>query len=269
MEEAVEAYLEMLSLELAGERFSKRDFNRRLRTRLDDRSQQAVEYKHANISAVLDSAGHPFVDGYKPRGNVQALLRDVVRERIPPVLNQLTREVSAPQASLTLADVLSIRVEAPKTDLFAREPRPDYVVSRRDSKPFDYVQQEAANQSLGDAGETLIVAYEKARLGQVGKDHLARNVEQVSKTVGDHLGYDIHSYEESGRDRFVEVKTTRYRKRTPFYISAAEIGFSKANSNSYQLYRVFEFRKHPKLFTLPGDVESHVTLRAVNYRAHF
>ena len=54
-----------------------------------------------------------------------------------------------------------------------------------------------------------------------------------------------HSYEETGRDRFVEVKTTRYGKRTPFYISAGEIRFSKANSDAYQLYRVFEFRERP------------------------
>ncbi|MCY4060037.1 MAG: DUF3883 domain-containing protein, partial [Gammaproteobacteria bacterium] len=70
-------------------------------------------------------------------------------------------------------------------------------------------------------------------------------------------------------DRFVDVKNILYVKRTPFYISAGEIRFSKANSDAYQLYRVFEFRERPKLFTLPGDVEGHVTLRPTNYRAHF
>ena len=73
---------------------------------------------------------------------------------------------------------------------------------------------------------------------------------------------------ESCENRFVEVKTTRYGKRTPFYISAGEIRFSKANSDAYQLYRVFEFCERPKLFTLPGDVERNVTLRATNYRAY-
>lgn len=113
------------------------------------------------------------------------------------------------------------------------------------------------------------MVYERTRLQRAGKDHLARNVEQVSKTIRDHLGYDIRSYEESGRDRFVEVKTTRYGKRTPFCISAGKIRFSKANSDAYQLYRVFEFRERPELSTLPGDIEGHVTLRATNYRAHF
>lgn len=268
VEAAVRDYLDMLALERSGRPYTKKEHNRVLRQRLQGRSHGSVEFKHQNISAVLAGMGLPYIDGYKPRGNVQALLRKVVGERVSPLIDELTREVSAPQEAVTVADVLSIRVEPPKNRLTAAEEPGEYVVSRRSPKPFDYVQQEAANKSLGDAGETLIMAYEQTRLQRAGKDHLARNVEHVAKTVGDHLGYDIHSYEETGRDRFVEVKTTRYGKRTPFYISAGEIRFSKANSDAYQLYRVFEFRKRPKLFTLPGDVERNVTLRATNYRAY-
>ena len=61
---------------------------------------------------------------------------------------------------------------------------------------------------------TSCCAWERA-----GKDWLARNIEQVSKTVGDHAGYDIRSYHADGRDRFIKVKTTRYGRYTPFYIS--------------------------------------------------
>ena len=268
VEAAVQDYLDMLRLQLAGETFNKSERNRKLRERLDDRTRQAVEFKHANISAILDALGLDYVDGYKPRGNVQSLLRDVVQERIPPVLEFLVHDVAAQQAPLEVDDVLGIRVDPPETDLVAREARPEYVVSAA-RRSVNYVQQEAMNQTLGDAGETLIMTYERTRLERAGKDHLAKQVEQVSKTQGDHVGYDIHSYEDNGRDRFVEVKTTRYGKRTPFYISAGELQFSKAHSRSYQLYRVFEFRKRPKLFMLPGYVASHVTLRTVNYRAHF
>ena len=114
----------------------------------------------------------------------------------------------------------------------------------------------------------MVMEFERARLLGEGKDHLARNVEQVSKTVGDHAGFDIHSYEANGRDRFIEVKTTRYGKLTPFYISAGEVRFSEANAQAYHLYRLFEFRQRPKLFQLPGDVGRHVQLQAINYRAH-
>ena len=260
----------MLCLELRGQPYTKKDRNRRLREHLDARSHGSVEFKHQNISAVLDAMGLPYIEGYKPRGNVQGLLHEVVGERIPPVVRLLVNDVSARQEPITVPDVLHIRVDPPQRQLVVGETRADYVVpGKGDIKRINYVEQEARNQSLGDAGETLVMAYERARLGRAGKDHLARNVEQVSKTQGDHVGYDIRSYEATGQDRFVEVKTTRYGKLTPFYISANELRFSKARSDAYQLYRVFDFRMRPKLFTLPGDVTGHVTLRPTNYRAHF
>ena len=85
--------------------------------------------------------------------------------------------------------------------------------------------------------------------------------------MGDHAGFDIRSYEVNGQDRFIEVKTTRYGKLTPFYISAGEVRFSEANANAYHLYRLFEFRQSPKFFQLHGDVGRHVNLQAINYRA--
>lgn len=270
VEAAVQDYLDMLTHDLAGRSYNKSEHNKKLRESLNDRSKGSVEFKHQNISAVLDGMGLPYIDGYKPRGNVQALLREIVGERIRPVLDMLASEVVARQRPIIVDDVLDIRVDPPQHELIVGERRAEYVVpGQHGLKPVNYVEQEARNQSLGDAGELLIMDYEQARLTRAGKDHLARNVEQVSKTQGDHLGYDIRSYEDTGRDRFVEVKTTRYGKRTPFYISANELTFCKANSNAYQLYRVFEFRKRPKLFTLPGDVEAHVSLRASNYRAVF
>ena len=69
----------MLACELRGERFNKAARNRALRQHLDGRSRGAVERKHQNVSAVLIALGFPYIDGYKPLGNVQGLLRDVVR----------------------------------------------------------------------------------------------------------------------------------------------------------------------------------------------
>ena len=259
----------MLSLELRGEPYNKAARNRQLQQRLQDRSHGAVEFKHQNISAVLDSLGLPYIPGYKPRGNVQALLRKVVRERAQSLLDQLVRDVAAPQERAVPDNVLGILVDPPNRDLVAHDERPEYVTIPGPKQPINYLEQEARNQSLGDAGEALVMAYEQARLRRAGKDHLARNVEQVSKTQGDHVGYDIRSYDDRDKDRFVEVKTTRYGMLTPFYISANEVRFSKANHRAYALYRVFDFRQRPKLFTLPGDVERHVQLSAVSYRARF
>ena len=71
-------YFDMLRHELAGLRLSKAENNERLRRLLRDRSKGSMEFKHANINAVLTLYGYPYIDGYKPRFNFQALLEQVV-----------------------------------------------------------------------------------------------------------------------------------------------------------------------------------------------
>lgn len=271
MEATVRDYLDMLAAELRGDAFNKAARNRNLRRRLDSRSPAAVERKHQNISAVLLSLGFPYVDGYKPLRHGQGMLRDAIVAELPRLSGLVAADVEKPQTPVEMKDVLGIHVDPPETGhpSMAREESAQYAIGNVKSQAVDYLHQESLNRSLGDAGETLVLEYERARLLQAGKDNLARNVEQVSKTVGDHLGYDIHSYEESGYDRFIEVKATRYGKLTPFYISEGEVQFSTANLRAYRLYRLFSFRRDPKLFILPGDLRRHVRLQAVNYRAHF
>ena len=270
VEATVRDYLEMLAFELRGEPYNKAARNRALRARLDDRTHGAVERKHQNISAVLIELGFPYINGYKPLANIQHMLRDVVRKHLSSLEYLVEADVEAPQTQVTVDDILGIGVDPPVHAAGSVSEGPiDHLASGQRSQTINYLQKEALNRSLGDAGEALVMAFECARLRREGKDYLARNVEQVSKTVGDHAGFDIRSYEVSGRDRFIEVKTTRYGKLTPFYISAGEVRFSEANANAYHLYRLFEFRQNPRLFQLQGDVGRHVHLQAVNYRAHF
>jgi len=72
-------YFGMLEKELAGEPFNKAEHNRTLQTKLSGRSKAAIELKHQNISAVLNDLGYAYIKGYKPRGNIQRILKDVVK----------------------------------------------------------------------------------------------------------------------------------------------------------------------------------------------
>ncbi|MGV3772101.1 MAG: hypothetical protein ACO1QB_04310 [Verrucomicrobiales bacterium] len=72
----------MLSEELRGETVNKAEHNRNLRLLLKNRSKGSVEFKHQNISAVLQDLGLPWIEGYKPRCNYQELLRSVVEEQL-------------------------------------------------------------------------------------------------------------------------------------------------------------------------------------------
>src|ERR1043166_7151443 len=84
----------MLDRELRGLPFNKAEQRRALAPRLQGRSEQSIEFKRANISAILIELGFPFVVGYKPRSNYQQLLRDVVEDRlaVSPELLKLAAE---------------------------------------------------------------------------------------------------------------------------------------------------------------------------------
>ena len=278
VEATVRDYLDMLLLELRGIPFNKSEHNEQLRRILNNRTRSAVEFKHQNISAVLIGFGMPYIKGYQPRGNVQKMLRDTVREHISPPLRQLVeQDVRAKAESICVDDVdlLGMRVDAPQ--LTTPQGQPNRLAARDEgwappataADPVDYLAIEERNHSLGDAGEALVLEYEKAHLCRAGCDHLARNVEQVSRTIGDRAGYDIRSYEVDGCDRFIEVKTTRYGKFTPFFISASEVRFSEKNALQYKLYRLFEYRRKPRLFVLPGNIRANVHLQATDFRARF
>jgi hypothetical protein len=85
-------YFTMLEKELLGKPFSKTEHRRGLAPKLDGRSDGSIEFKHANISAVLTSLGLPYVEGYKPRSNYQTLLAQEVEaflDKNPTFLEQL------------------------------------------------------------------------------------------------------------------------------------------------------------------------------------
>lgn len=69
-------YFDMLAAELRNEPFSKTEHRRGLSPLLNGRSNGSIEFKHQNISAVLIRMGLPYINGYKPRMNSQALLVD-------------------------------------------------------------------------------------------------------------------------------------------------------------------------------------------------
>src|SRR5262249_21423990 len=67
-------YFAMFQKELLGKRYSKAGHRKALAPKLAGRSKGSIEFKHQNVSAVLVGLGLPYIEGYKPRGNFQALL---------------------------------------------------------------------------------------------------------------------------------------------------------------------------------------------------
>lgn len=273
VEATIADYFDMLTLELTGQQYNKTRHRQLLQQRLKNRSDSAIERKHQNISAILRELSCPWIIGYKPLGNYQALLATVVQNRLKNALlfdQAALSAVQMPAAAPEVPGFESVLVDAPRISRSAGEPRPAYD-ARRPTMAVrrDYFEREARNSSLGRAGEEFVVQYERWRLISIGKNKLADKVEHISATQGDGLGFDVLSFEASGRDRLIEVKTTSFGKETPFFITRSEVNLSRAKSDVFQIYRLFEFRRRPQLFSLRGAVDTYCILDPVTFQARF
>jgi hypothetical protein len=254
-------YFSMLRDEQAGRSFNKTAHRRALMEEVH-RSDGSIEFKHQNISAVLTQLGLPRIDGYKPAWNFQGAIADAIwrflKQEPDPV----------PFRSITsggLSDAPTLFVEAPPS------PPPMSATARRAyervAQKFDPALRDQLNRALGQAGEQRIFEFEQRRLFDADRRDLARKVRWVSQADGDGLGYDIRSYGEDGSERWIEVKTTRGGNATPFYLTRNENEVAKERPDAFRLYRLYDFSKSPRLFTLKPPLEKRLTLEPLTFRA--
>lgn len=255
----VSAYYEMLFQELAGKPYVKAQYNR-LIVAQTGRNRSSVEWKFRNISYVLQTIGDDWIRGYKPasRAQMNALIEAIDRFKS-------TKHQEHPyQEKPYLQEAKQIFIEQPpaQTDEEIKPRLKDLI------RKFDPAKRDASNRTLGYEGEKLAFASEIANLIAGGRKDLANKVEMVSET-NDAAGYDIRSFDLQGKERLLEVKTTRGYERTPFYLSENERRFSEERAEAFKLFRIYNFDREPKAFELTPPLEQFVRLQATNYRAHF
>ena len=122
--------------------------------------------------------------------------------------------------------------------------------------------------TLGEAGEKLIVEYERWRLVEAGKDNLADRIEWISKEQGDGAGFDILSKNDNGTDRYIEVKTTTLSKETTVYLTSNELMFATLKRNDFFLYRVLNFKSKTQFFGRNGEYKNFCTVSQQTYKAN-
>lgn len=259
----VATYFEMLRTELSGGQINKAQNNRYLQAAIG-RSRGSVEFKHANISAVLHQMKAFYIEGYKPRANVQSSLRMEVERQLTAdrELESLMLQAVDEPVPITPIDMVLQVSAAPVLEV------DDPTYHRRAIKN-DFVRLEAKMKELGLAGELAVVNHEQRRLWTSGHTALAERVEHVSVTQGDGLGFDVLSYNNDGTERLIEVKTTRRADTWPFVATQNEVALSAEVPEQFHLYRVYGFgRTKPGLFTLPGSLEETCALVPRDFDAY-
>ncbi len=258
----VSDYFAMLNAELAGQPYVKSHHSAALMAEIG-RTHRSVEFKHQNISAVMEELGLPWIQGYKPKRNYQNAIFDAIDRYLSiREVGFLEGAPAQPSLSVTASDIF---VAAPSLeDRFERPPQLEKLVHK-----FDPVERDFRNRKLGKAGEEFIVRLERQKLIGVGRDDLAEKVRWVSDLDGDGAGYDIRSFDAGGQERLIEVKTTNGAAKTPFYLSRNEHETAELRPDVWRLYRLHLFAQRPAIFTLSPPLAAAVHLRTESWRASF
>jgi len=259
----------MLSAELEGKSYSKADLRKNLLPLLNNRSEGSIEYKHQNISAVLANLGQPYIKGYLPRYNYQKLLEDIV-------LDYLIKNITLEDRFRQFADkeIITSSLSINFENLIVEPPIVRTVTEplvRYHNNPIkiNYLEREQNNLKLGKLGEEIVLQFEKWNLIKIGKDKLADKVEWVSKEQGDGAGFDILSKYSNGIDKYIEVKTTKLSKESPFYFTRNELQFSLGHANDFHLYRLYNIEEQVKMFIKNGDLNSICYSIPMTFKGYF
>jgi len=254
-------YFSMLGAEIRRVFYDKTQHRKALMDRID-RSNCSIEFKHQNISAVLQLLDLPWINGYKPRANFQ--------NSIVSAIERYLLKHPAAQHPEALAGAFTERPQLfiePPPALESRRERPEVV--QRLVQKFNPAERDFINRKLGHDGEEMIFKFEQQRLRQADRPDLARKVRWISQEEGDGAGYDILSFDQRGRERFLEVKTTVGSQTAPFYLTRNELSFSNERPTEFRICRLYDFSKIPRMFEIAPPLNKFVHLEPLSFEASF
>ena len=263
----VDVYFELFNDQLAGRR---RRMPAEMRQILVERGLRrergSIDFKLGNTSAVLGRLGLPWLRGFSPAPHLQRSLSEEVEQRLPPALISAIdqNEISPhPSVGRPRKKKLFIKIPTPKE-------KPDQVPEAflRLARKFDPAVRDDRNRQLGEAGERFVLEVERERLTRLGLSYRLGDLRWVAKEDGDGLGYDIRSFDDTGRqERFIEVKTTRGGALTPFFLTENERYVAEGLEGRWQLYRVHAFANTPQIYTVSPPLGKTLKLETSVWKA--
>ena len=258
-------YFAMFRRHLSGESRFKTEHREALIESGLQRSGASVEFKHRNISAVLANLNCPWLPGYRPAFQYQRSLLDAVLRARGSDMFRNTVEVVLSSPNVLSADnwrLHDVFVPKPSASVVPKELR-EHI--ERILRKIDPAERDQRNRDLGAVGEEFVLKVEKAKLVALGKGDLAGDVRRIS-LVDDGAGYDILSFDEEGRERFIEVKTTAGVAEIPFYITPNELKVSHAKPG-WMLYRVHQAHNEQRIFTVEPPIEAAFRMSTALWKA--
>ena len=175
---------------------------------------------------------------------------------------EIINEVFA-EEGITEGEVVLIEEEPPYNSN-----KPKTKISRVYANKTDFIEKATKDVKKGIKAERLVVEYEKSYLKKIGREDLAEKVKWVAQEA-DGFGYDVLSFDENGKKKFIEVKGTILMKTAPFKISKNELETSIKNDDQYWIYRVFYLDdQKPRFFKRQGRIDENFDIEPCDYNVY-
>lgn len=130
----------------------------------------------------------------------------------------------------------------------------------------DFIRKNIENKELGDAGEELVKDFEIKWLLAKGMNDHANRV----RIAEDGEGFDILSFDENGREKFIEVKTTEGNEKSSFFFTLNEYLFCEKNVDQYCIYRLYNYdyeTNHADYFVIDEPLNTLI-FQPVNFQVY-
>jgi len=140
------------------------------------------------------------------------------------------------------------------------KPIPPEKKYRTARKIYNWEEINKNRKVTGDKGEEIALAIEQEYFESIGRKDLASRVRHVSVEDGDGLGYDILSFFEDEREKYIEVKSTTTSIKSPFNISKNELKFLDEHHEDSFICRVLvsddvpQYKMIPSFEVLEGEI---------------
>lgn len=156
-------------------------------------------------------------------------------------------------------------VSKPEDPIDAKE-RKDRI---RSKDGIDYSEQQKRNQETGDIGEKIVLANEidKARKWGLSED-LVSQIRRVSLESDDY-GFDILSFDQNGKEHYIEVKTTKASSNSlSFVLTQNELDHARKYGSAYSIVMVFDVAQNPRIWDMGNPFVSEpckVNIKPIKY----
>lgn len=210
---------------------------------INDNLQKEKKQIFHSFDSVKFKSGNPYQDSSKIKDEPEDTQdQETPQVVVPKAENEPEAQAQIASSNDTLVSAVSESIKVETVVVPEKKEVPPTIAPEkkyRTARKIDNWEEINRKRKItGTKGEEIALAIEQEYFESIGRKDLADRVRHVSVEDGDGLGYDILSFFDNGKEKYIEVKSTTVSIGSPFNISSNELGFLREHMDDSFVCRV-------------------------------